>query len=160
MSTRTSSHHHFQLNQLSDLDRLVDWLVPRLQPGTMIGLMGPLGAGKTTLTQRIAQRLGVDQPIDSPTFVLRQAYLTGQNKSKIQSLIHYDFYRLSTLTSLAETGFFDDLRDPTYLLVVEWADRFSELTNQFSWLINLKVNYETNQRQALITVRTHSQGVL
>src|SRR6516165_5992323 len=60
-----------------------------VEPGVVIGLVGPLGAGKTRLVRAIAEALGVDpDAISSPTFVLIQEY-DGR-----LPVYHFDTYRL------------------------------------------------------------------
>lgn len=49
-------------------------LAKTLQGGDVLGLVGPLGAGKTTLVQGLARALGIKRQITSPTFILLQSY--------------------------------------------------------------------------------------
>jgi len=90
-----------------------------LEPGDVIALNGPLGAGKTCFTQGIARALGVpsDTPVTSPTFTL-----VGEYPARIP-LRHADFYRVETESRLFDAGF-DDLLDGRGVLVVEWALRW------------------------------------
>lgn len=60
-------------------------------PGQVIALHGDLGAGKTTLTQGIAEGLGIDDRVTSPTFTLVNDYAAGHRKLR---LVHIDTYRL------------------------------------------------------------------
>jgi tRNA threonylcarbamoyladenosine biosynthesis protein TsaE len=90
-----------------------------LEPGDALALRGPLGAGKTCLTQGIARGLGVpeDIPVTSPTFTL-----IGEYPGRIL-LRHADFYRIDSEDRLFEAGF-DDCCDGRGVLVVEWAERW------------------------------------
>jgi tRNA threonylcarbamoyladenosine biosynthesis protein TsaE len=90
-----------------------------LEPGDTLALRGPLGAGKTCLTQGIARGLGVPEsiPVTSPTFTL-----VGEYPGRLP-LRHADFYRIETEERLFEAGF-DDLCDGCGILVVEWAERW------------------------------------
>ncbi|MEO1181421.1 MAG: tRNA (adenosine(37)-N6)-threonylcarbamoyltransferase complex ATPase subunit type 1 TsaE, partial [Cyanobacteria bacterium J06636_28] len=55
------------------------WLMgQRLPAGSTLLLSGPLGSGKTTLTQGLGAGLDIEQTIDSPTFTLINEYLTGR----------------------------------------------------------------------------------
>ena len=58
----------------------------------LILLSGDLGTGKTTFTQYIGQAVGVDQPITSPTYTIRNTYSTPRDDYPL--LIHMDLYRL------------------------------------------------------------------
>ena len=88
-----------------------------LQPGDVVGLIGDLGAGKTTLVQGIVAGWGSLDQANSPTFVLVNLY-RHPNGGR---LYHLDTYRLS---GAAEA---EDLDLDTLIesgpLVVEWADR-------------------------------------
>jgi len=92
-----------------------------LRPGDILGLSGPLGAGKTCLVQGLAAGLGIDPAISvtSPTFVLVAEY-----PGRIW-LRHADFYRVESYARLDDAGF-DDLLDGRAVVVVEWPERFPE----------------------------------
>ena len=88
-----------------------------LQTGDVVGLVGDLGSGKTTLVKGVASGWGSLDPVSSPTFVLVNVY-RHPNGSR---LFHMDAYRLSgpdeaedlDMTTMIETG----------PLVVEWSER-------------------------------------
>ena len=88
----------------------------RLQPGDALLLTGDLGAGKTTLTQGIAQGLGVAERPRSPTFVMATEY-HGR-----LPLYHLDLYRVDELAELGDLGL-DEYLNGDGVTVVEWADR-------------------------------------
>src|SRR5438132_10783746 len=71
-----------------------------LFPGAVVGLVGPLGAGKTQLVRAIAKGLGIDNPaqVSSPTFVLIQEY-----EARLP-IYHFDAYRLNNEREFAELG--------------------------------------------------------
>ncbi len=92
-------------------------LAPRLRPGDLLLLEGPLGAGKTTFVRGLARGLGSQADVMSPTFQLVRQY-TGP-----LPLAHADLYRLEKATELAELGL-DELLDEG-VLVVEWGDRLT-----------------------------------
>lgn len=85
--------------------------------GIVIGLIGPLGAGKTQLVKGIAAGNAADKPysVTSPTFTLIHEY-----PGRI-SLYHVDVYRLTAPSELTALGF-DELIRPDTAVVVEWAD--------------------------------------
>ena len=86
--------------------------------GCVIGLTGPLGAGKTEWVRGLAEGLGVDtRLVTSPTFVIASEYPGPR------PLAHVDFYRLASEAELEATGFVD-LLDPGRVVAIEWSDRF------------------------------------
>ncbi len=89
--------------------------------GAVLGLIGPLGAGKTEFVKGLAEGLGVDPAlVASPTFVIASAYPGGRLE-----LAHVDLYRIESEDELLATGFLD-LLAPDAVVAVEWADRFPE----------------------------------
>lgn len=85
-----------------------------LQPQDLILLDGDLGAGKTTLTQGIAQGLGIKRPIKSPTFTLIREYQSGRIP-----LYHMDMYRLEN-SSADELGL-SEYFNGDGAVVIEWS---------------------------------------
>lgn len=85
-----------------------------LRAGDLVLLIGPLGAGKTALTQGIGAGLGVRGPVVSPTFVIARSHTGGR-----LPLVHVDAYRLG---SLAEVDDLDlDVSVADSATVVEWG---------------------------------------
>ncbi len=108
-----------------DLIRFGAQLGVLLPPGTQLGLVGEIGAGKTTLTRGIAQGLGVDAPIASPTFAIVEDHGT---------LVHVDWYRVAQEVELDAIDF-DAYLDSGAVVVVEWAERFpSRLDSTALWI--------------------------
>lgn len=87
------------------------------QPGDVIALEGPLGAGKTVFAQAFARGAGVAKAVRvaSPTFAIVHEY-AGRSR-----VYHADLYRLSGPEALDEIGLFALGADG--LVVVEWPDR-------------------------------------
>ncbi|KRB43316.1 MULTISPECIES: tRNA (adenosine(37)-N6)-threonylcarbamoyltransferase complex ATPase subunit type 1 TsaE [unclassified Terrabacter] len=93
----------------------------RLRGGDVLVLTGDLGAGKTTLTQGIAEGLGVRGPITSPTFVIARVHpsLVGG-----PLLVHVDAYRLGSAIELDDLDLDADL--DASVTVVEWGAGLAE----------------------------------
>jgi len=85
-----------KINNLPELEKLSQSLIPFLQTNTFLLLQGELGVGKTTLTQLVAKNLGVKEKITSPTFTICQRYQIKDN----YYLNHFDFFRLNTNDNL------------------------------------------------------------
>lgn len=86
-----------------------------LRPADVVLLQGPLGAGKTTLTQGIGSGLSVDDPVTSRTFVL-----LGRHDGETP-LYHADLYRLTSTEEVEDLALEEQARDG--VLVVEWPER-------------------------------------
>ena len=91
-----------------------------VQAGTLILLIGQLGAGKTTLTQGIATGLGVTAYTKSPSFVLVNEY-----EGRLP-LFHMDLYRIDDPAEAWELGL-DDYLGRDGVLAIEWADRATSI---------------------------------
>lgn len=90
------------------------------RPGDLFLLTGPLGAGKTCLTQGIAWGLGVKERPRSPTFVLLARY-----RGRV-TIHHADLFRIEGTADALTLGLEDCLNDDD-VCIVEWADRAPEL---------------------------------
>lgn len=110
------------LPDLAATGRLGNRLGELLQPGDLILLTGPLGAGKTTLTQSVGRGAGVAEScyITSPTYGLLHEY-PGR-----LPLYHLDLYRLASEEEIEEMGFLDYLYGQGATLI-EWPDRLGRL---------------------------------
>jgi tRNA threonylcarbamoyladenosine biosynthesis protein TsaE len=85
-----------------------------LRPGDLLVLAGPLGAGKTALTQGIGAGLGVPGPVTSPTFVLARVHRGGR-----VPLVHVDAYRLAGMADVDDLDL--DATTEEAVTVVEWG---------------------------------------
>ncbi|QVQ55038.1 tRNA (adenosine(37)-N6)-threonylcarbamoyltransferase complex ATPase subunit type 1 TsaE [Spiractinospora alimapuensis] len=92
-------------------------LAERLRPGDVVVLSGPLGAGKTTLTQGIGSGLGVRGPITSPTFALSRRHPSLVDGP---ALVHVDAYRLGDPDELEDLDL--DATMPDSVTIVEWGE--------------------------------------
>jgi tRNA threonylcarbamoyladenosine biosynthesis protein TsaE len=92
-------------------------LASTLHPGSVLLLVGDLGAGKTALVRGLAEGLGV-QPdeVSSPTFTLMQEYRGGR-----VPLIHVDLYRLNDAREIDDLGL--EEIGLNSVLAIEWAEK-------------------------------------
>jgi tRNA threonylcarbamoyladenosine biosynthesis protein TsaE len=95
-----------------------------LQGGDVIALKGPLGSGKTCLTQGIGRGWGVQQPLVSPSFVLVRQYSRPEDE---QRLHHVDLYRISGAEEAWRLGLDEVLGSEYAVSVIEWAGRAESL---------------------------------
>lgn len=91
------------------------------KPGQIYTLSGDLGVGKTVFTQGVAKGLGIEEPISSPTFTIRQEYESGR-----LPFYHFDVYRIGDLEEMEEIGY-DDYFFGEGVCLIEWANLIEEL---------------------------------
>src|SRR5271165_7137625 len=86
-----------------------------LPAGTVLSLIGDLGAGKTEFVKGLALGLGIDSEVTSPTFTIVHEYRGGR-----LPLFHMDFYRLHEERELDEIGF-DEYLKADAICAIEWG---------------------------------------
>jgi len=111
-----------------------------LQPGTVIALVGDLGAGKTAMTRAVARGLGITGPVTSPTFTIVQEYEGGR-----LPLYHFDIYRVHDEDELFEIGF-DDYLHGKGVCMIEWADLAPDLLPDTTITLRLSYGEGENER--------------
>ncbi|MEW6016420.1 MAG: tRNA (adenosine(37)-N6)-threonylcarbamoyltransferase complex ATPase subunit type 1 TsaE [Candidatus Zixiibacteriota bacterium] len=118
-----------------------------LEPGMLLSLSGPLGAGKTCFIKGIAQGLGIDEnEIKSPSFTLVNEYYGRL------PLFHFDLYRMTNLTELKEIGWDDYLlRDG--IIAVEWGEKASEFLPAERFEIQFRILTETEREIRILFVK-------
>jgi tRNA threonylcarbamoyladenosine biosynthesis protein TsaE len=130
--TRSDNGLSVELDSEFDTEVLGRVLADHAAPGLVIGLIGPLGAGKTRLARAIAEALGVEAAaIGSPTFVLIHEY-----EGRIP-VYHFDAYRLRSPRAFEDLGVADYWKAGGVCLV-EWADRVLGLLPEGAWLIRIE----------------------
>ncbi|TSC70605.1 MAG: hypothetical protein G01um101449_316 [Parcubacteria group bacterium Gr01-1014_49] len=92
---------------------------------TLITLSGELGAGKTAFTKVVARTLGVEETVNSPTFVLEKIYLLPPGQA-FKRLVHIDAYRLEKGADLAPLGFDELMQDAGNLILLEWPEKVAD----------------------------------
>ncbi len=109
------------LKKLEDTLALGKRIADGLRPGSVVALTGPLGAGKTALTQAIARGLGVTERLASPTFTVLMEYTSGRIP-----MCHFDVYRVYDPDELFEIGF-EEYLNGDWVCVIEWADLIEDI---------------------------------
>lgn len=140
-----------KINNLDELRRFADDFALKLQGGDVVGLIGDLGAGKTTFVQFLATALGVREEVKSPTFVLVREYAVTEPTAlarNIQKLVHADAYRLEDENELWAIGFADLVEDAETVTVVEWADRLPALRDHATYR-ELKFEFDIGEKRII-----------
>ena len=89
--------------------------------GQVYTLIGDLGVGKTVLTQGVAAGLGIEEPINSPTFTIVQIYEEGR-----LPFYHFDVYRIGDVEEMDEIGY-EDYFYGDGICLIEWANLIEEI---------------------------------
>jgi len=109
--------------------------------GAVVGLSGPLGAGKTTLARGIAEGLGIEEGyvLSSPTYTIMQSYPCSERE-----LHHLDLYRITSPDDLDSTGYRDHVGGNT-VLVVEWPEREPSVLTSENLIV--QIDYKDEGRE-------------
>ena len=137
-----------EVNNIAEMHELGASIGKALKAGDLVLLSGPLGAGKTALTQGIGRVLGIEN-VTSPTFVISRIH-----PGKIP-LVHVDACRLQG----DSTAIFDDLDLesylPTSITVVEWGEGLADrLADQY---LEIKIEFGEGDDQRLVSFIGHGQ---
>jgi tRNA threonylcarbamoyladenosine biosynthesis protein TsaE len=97
--------------------------VSRSKSGVIIGFSGELGSGKTTLIQGIAEGLGYESRVVSPTFLIMRQY---HIPPPFLYFYHIDCYRTDS-QGIIDIGLFDILQESRAVICIEWAEKIIEL---------------------------------
>jgi tRNA threonylcarbamoyladenosine biosynthesis protein TsaE len=117
----------FTSRSVDQTQRLGARLGTLLRGGDVICLQGPLGSGKTALTQGIGRGWGARQQLVSPSFVLIREYSRAEDD---QRLYHVDLYRVSGTDEVWRLGVDEFLGTGDAVTVIEWAERAGSLVPQ------------------------------
>jgi tRNA threonylcarbamoyladenosine biosynthesis protein TsaE len=115
-----------------------------LRSRAVVGLVGPLGAGKTRLVQGIVRGAGYDGRVRSPTFALLHEY-----RGRIP-IRHIDLYRLDRLDE-GTAGEWEEAMETDGLTLVEWSDRFEDFLPPGAVEVSLAPEGQTRRRIRLST---------
>lgn len=90
-------------------------------PGDVYCLSGELGVGKTVFAQGVAAGLGIEGPVNSPTFTILQQYDGGR-----LPLYHFDVYRIGDVSEMDEIGY-EDCFYGDGVCLIEWSSFITEI---------------------------------
>lgn len=124
-------------------------LAASLNPGDVVLLHGDLGAGKTTLTQGVALGMGIDQPVQSPTFTL-----VREHDGTSMRLYHLDLYRLDDPDELEDMGYEVYINPPDGVSLIEWPERAGDWLPERFLLI--QIEHQGGDRRS-VTITRHGE---
>ncbi|WP_286311158.1 tRNA (adenosine(37)-N6)-threonylcarbamoyltransferase complex ATPase subunit type 1 TsaE [Romboutsia ilealis] len=112
-----------------------------LRPGSVICLIGDLGAGKTTMTQSLAKALEVEDYITSPTFTIVNEY-----EGKIP-LYHFDVYRIGSSDEMYDIGY-EEYINGEGVCIIEWANLIEDiLPDEY---LHIELKYKDMSREMIL----------
>jgi tRNA threonylcarbamoyladenosine biosynthesis protein TsaE len=114
-----------------------------LEAGDVVSLTGDLGTGKTAFVQGAAAGLGVEGPVQSPTFVLVRQY---QGRLPV---VHVDVYRLDHLQDAVDLGL-DELVEGGGVVFVEWGDGIATLLPADHLRVDLDLGEDGDQDRRIV----------
>lgn len=126
-----------------DMQVLGEKLAQKLQSGSVIELVGDVGAGKTTLVKGIGKGLGITDTIQSPSYTIFCRYDVGN-----RSLHHYDFYRLHD-PGLVSYDLDESIHTDGAIIVIEWSDHVKDVLPDDHIKVSIVTTGE-NERQVTI----------
>lgn len=127
---RTEIH----ISDLDGLDKAAGEFLDKTSGHRLIAFYAPMGAGKTTFTTAICKRLGVTDPVCSPTFTIINEYVTEDG----QTIYHFDFYRINKLSEAVDIGL-DDYLYSGNLCLMEWPENIEELLPEETLKVHIRV---------------------
>ena len=127
--------HRIIINDLAHIDEAADEFLKAIGSRKLVAFYAPMGAGKTTFTTALCNRLGVERDaVSSPTFAIVNEYRTASD----ESIFHFDFYRIRNNAEALDIGLYEYL-DSGCLCLMEWAENISELLPEETMSANISV---------------------
>lgn len=136
------SRELFFIHSMTDWNKVIEFIAPKLKGKNLFLLEGDVGAGKTTLVSLIAKKMNI-QLVSSPTFSL-----ISQHKN----LTHVDLYRLESMEEIDATGFWEIFEEEESVVFVEWSQKISDDLWPLDWdITKIVINKKSEtEREVLI----------
>ena len=110
------------IHSIAELQNAADELLAAFPGKRVFAFYGKMGAGKTTFIQAVCRSLGSDDNVTSPTFALINEY----NTADMESIFHFDFYRIKDIVEAYDLGYEDYIYSGSYCLI-EWPEMIESL---------------------------------
>lgn len=131
-----------RIYEMSELASVADWVFANAGDEKIWVLQGEMGAGKTTLIKALGEKMGVIDPMSSPTFGIVNQYETDKG----ERIYHFDFYRLDDPAEALEIGIDEYFYGGDYCWM-EWAENLGGLIpDQF---LLVKIEYYTDSSRKI-----------
>ena len=115
--------HTLTIKNLDQIQETARQFIKLMGDNTVFAFHGNMGAGKTTFIKAVCEELGVDDPVNSPTFAIINEYRSATTGELIY---HFDCYRLDKIEEAYDLGA-EDYFASGALCFIEWPDKIEEL---------------------------------
>ncbi len=124
----------------------------KLQPPRVVLLTGELGAGKTVLTQAMADGLQVEDPslVRSPSFTLINEYPSARGR-----IYHVDLYRLEGADDFHSIGL-EEILEREAVVIIEWGEKLDLPVND---PVRVRILVDPVSDERLLEIDAGEEGV-
>lgn len=134
----------FISNSVEETDAIAQQIAKTTPLGTVVELIGDLGAGKTAFSKGFAKGLGITATVTSPTFVLLNTY-----EGDGVELNHFDLYRIEDEEELDLMGFQEIFYNKNAIYLIEWPQIAEKLLPQNKFVITIN-KIDDNTREIIL----------
>lgn len=120
--------------QLANIECIARQFVEEQSDGRVFAFYGQMGAGKTTFIAAVCKALGIEEPVNSPTFAIVNEYVADNG----ETVYHFDCYRLNTLRDALNIGI-EEYFASGNICFIEWAENIEELLPVDTVRVNIVV---------------------
>jgi tRNA threonylcarbamoyladenosine biosynthesis protein TsaE len=138
------------VNDLDGIRPIALDLLERLKTGSIVVLVGEMGAGKTTFTQSVLRAMGIEDLEGSPTYSLINEY----ESPYFGKVYHMDLYRLNSLEEALDIGI-EELLYQNVICFIEWPEKISELLPDNTIWVYLRANEDLSR---IITIKDENKS--
>ncbi|MBQ6612191.1 MAG: tRNA (adenosine(37)-N6)-threonylcarbamoyltransferase complex ATPase subunit type 1 TsaE [Alistipes sp.] len=128
-----------EIKSLDELDKVAQTVLNSLDGRTVVAFDAPMGAGKTTLISRIAEQLGAEDDVTSPTFAIVNQY-EGE-----RTIYHFDMYRIERVEEALDFGC-EEYISSGELCLVEWPEKIEPLLPEDTMVVKIEILSDTERR--------------
>ena len=128
-----------EIKSLDELDMVAQAVLNSLEGRTVVALDAPMGAGQTTLISRIAEQLGAEDDVTSPTFAIVNEYV-GQ-----RVIYHFDMYRIERVEEALDFGC-EEYISSGELCLIEWPEKIEPLLPEDTMVVKIEILSDTERR--------------
>mgnify|MGYP003445110220 FL=1 len=128
-----------EIDSLDELNKVAEAVIESLNGRTVVALDAPMGAGKTTLVSRIAEYLGSEDDVTSPTFAIVNQY------EGTRTIYHFDMYRIDKIEEALDFGS-EEYLSSGELCLVEWPEKIEVLLPEDTMVVKIEILSDTARR--------------